>query len=77
MSTLYFESSLASSSQNLSGIVYPSLKQNTFGSLMLSNQQIKPISTINYMASSQIVLSPGFKVENGNTFSARIGNCPN
>ncbi len=69
--------SLASSSQNLSGIVYPSLKQNTFGSQILSNQQIKPISTINYMASSQIVLSPGFKVENGNTFSARIGNCPN
>ena len=72
-----FNFSLASSNQILIGIVNPSITQNTFGSTIASNQQIKPISTINYMATSHIILSPGFKVENGNTFSARIGNCPN
>ena len=72
-----FNFSLATSNQILSGIVYPSTLQNTFGGRITSNQHIKPISNINYTASSHIELSPGFKVENGNTFTARIGNCPN
>jgi serine protease len=68
---------MSSSPQFITGVLGNNVIQNTFGTQISSSQKILPTSNVNYRASQNILLTPGFKVENGNVFSAQIGNCQN
>lgn len=61
--------------QNLTGWISGNASQTNHANSINSTQIINPISKINYRADKSIVLSPGFKVEQGNVFSAQIGAC--
>ena len=52
------------------------LRFNSSGTINATNT-IAPNNNIQYNAAKSIVLSPGFKVDSGVIFSAKIQNCPN
>lgn len=52
-----------------------SLVYNSSNNIIATNQ-ITPSNTIQYNAANTILLSPGFKIDPGVIFSAKIQNCP-
>ena len=66
---------MASQNQTLSGLLPNNTDQNNYGKSISSNQRILPTSKLNYKASENILLTPGFSIESGNVFSAQIGGC--
>jgi hypothetical protein len=53
-----------------------SLRFNSSSTINATNT-IVPSNNVQYNAAKSIVLNPGFKVDNGVIFSAKIQNCPN
>jgi archaellin len=66
---------LAPTADNLTSRVNP-LNFNSSNTITASNT-ILPNNNVQYSAANAIVLSPGFMVDSGVKFSAKIQNCPN
>ena len=52
------------------------LKFNSSNTITANNTMV-PTNNVEYNAANSILLSPGFKVDSGVNFSAKIKNCPN
>jgi hypothetical protein len=66
---------LAPTVDNLGSRINP-LNFNSNNTLTATNT-ISPTNNVQYSAANAIILSPGFKVDSGVKFSAKIQNCPN
>ena len=66
---------LASTANNLSSRINP-LNFNSSNTIQATNV-ISPTNNVQYNAANAIILSPGFTVDSGVIFSAKIQNCPN
>jgi hypothetical protein len=66
---------LAPTANNLSSRINP-LNFNSSNTIQATNV-ISPTNNVQYNAANAIILSPGFTVDSGVIFSAKIQNCPN
>ncbi len=66
---------LAPTANNLSSRINP-LNFNSSNTIQATNI-ISPTNNVEYNAANAIILSPGFTVDSGVIFSAKIQNCPN
>jgi hypothetical protein len=66
---------LAPTANNLSSRINP-LNFNSSDTIQATNV-ISPTNNVQYNAANAIILSPGFTVDSGVIFSAKIQNCPN
>jgi hypothetical protein len=66
---------LAPTADNLTSRINP-LNFNSSNTITASNT-ILPNNNVQYSAANAIILSPGFMVDSGVKFSAKIQNCPN
>ena len=66
---------LAPASDNLSSRINP-LNFNSSNTITATNT-IVPTNNVQYNAANSIILNPGFRVDSGVKFSAKIQNCPN
>ena len=66
---------LAPTVDNLTSNINP-LRFNSSSTINATNT-IVPSNDIQYNAANSIILNPGFKVDSGVIFSAKIQNCPN
>lgn len=66
---------LAPTANNLSSRINP-LNFNSSNTIQATNI-ISPTNNVQYNAANAIILSPGFTVDSGVIFSAKIQNCPN
>jgi hypothetical protein len=66
---------LAPTANNLSSRINP-LNFNSSNTIQATNV-ISPTNNVQYNAANAVILSPGFTVDSGVIFSAKIQNCPN